>query len=184
MTRRDIPNLITLFRFALVLPIMLAMLASEFAWALVLFLIAGISDGIDGLLAKQYHWQSRLGSILDPLADKVLIIASFAVLSYLLILPVGLFLLVIARDLMIVVGALAYHRWVGEFELLPLLSSKLNTLMQIILVLWVMFQQVWFAQWHIITTILLWLTVISLVYSGVEYILVWGKRAWHQTKRK
>lgn len=160
------------------------MLEKNFDLAFLLFAVAGISDGIDGFLAKRYRWQSRLGSILDPLADKVLLVASFAVLSYLQLVPWWVFLLVIGRDLIIVFGGLAYHRFVGQFDLLPLWSSKLNTVLQICLVLWVMLQQQWLPTLEGLNAVLVWGVVISTVYSGLEYILVWGKRAWQQTTQK
>jgi cardiolipin synthase len=147
-----------------------------------LFAIAGISDGLDGFLAKHYHWQSRLGSILDPIADKLLLVASFATLSYLQLLPWWLFFLVMGRDLVIVIGALAYHNAFGEFELKPLWSSKINTLLQILLVLLVMVQAQWFSQLDAVITIGIWLVVASVINSGSEYVMVWGLSAWRQRK--
>lgn len=183
MTRRDIPNLISCFRVVLVAPVVWAMLQFEFRLALLLFAIAGISDALDGFLAKHYLWQSRLGSILDPIADKLLLVASFATLSYLGLLPWWLFGLVIGRDLLIVAGALAYHQYFGAFELKPLWSSKINTLLQILLVLLVMVQAQWFPDLDEIKTIGIWLVVASVINSGSEYVLVWGISAWRQRKK-
>ncbi|HET8807400.1 MAG TPA: CDP-alcohol phosphatidyltransferase family protein [Methylophaga sp.] len=184
MTRRDIPNLISWFRIVLVAPVVWAMLQFDFQLALILFAIAGVSDGLDGFLAKHYHWQSRLGSILDPIADKLLLVASFATLSYLDLLPWWLFALVIGRDFLIVAGALAYHKRFGEFEFQPLWSSKINTLLQILLVLLVMIQTQWFPGLDEVKTIGIWLVVASVINSGSEYILVWGMRAWRQRKNR
>jgi len=159
------------------------MLRGQFGLALVLFAIAGISDALDGFLAKQYNWESRLGSILDPIADKLLLVASFATLAWLGLLPMWLLALVLGRDLVIVVGGLAYHYVVGKFELLPLWSSKINTFMQIALVLLVMLQQQWQNGLQMWVTIGTWLVVASVINSGTEYILVWGLRAWRQMKK-
>ncbi len=183
MSRRDIPNLICYFRIVLIAPLVWAMLQFDFRLALILFAIAGISDGLDGLLAKHYQWQSRLGSILDPIADKLLLVVSFAMLSYLGLLPCWLFALVMGRDLLIVTGALAYHAALGEFELTPLWSSKINTFLQIFLVLLVMIQAEWFPGLEQITTIGIWLVVASVIYSGSEYVLVWGMSAWRRRKK-
>ncbi len=183
MTRRDIPNLICWFRIALVAPVVWAMLQFDFQLALLLFAVAGLSDGLDGFLAKHYHWKSRLGSILDPLADKLLLVASFATLSYLDLLPWWLFALVMSRDLLIVIGALAYHKAFGEFEFEPLWSSKVNTLLQILLVLLVMVIVQWFPQLDEIKIIAIWIVVISVIISGSEYVLVWGRNAWRQWKK-
>ncbi|MDO7597850.1 MAG: CDP-alcohol phosphatidyltransferase family protein [Pseudomonadota bacterium] len=159
-------------------------MTADFFTALVLFAMAGFSDALDGFLAKHYHWESRLGSILDPLADKLLLVASFAALTWLDLLPYWLLWLVLGRDVLIVVGALAYHYIVGKFELLPLWSSKINTALQISLVLLVMFhQQVLFgAQYWI--TIMTWLVVGSIINSGGEYLIVWGLRAWKTSKEQ
>ena len=72
LEKKDIPNIISFFRILLTIPVIWALLEQEFLLALVLFFIAGVSDGLDGYLAKHYHWQSRLGGLLDPLADKAL----------------------------------------------------------------------------------------------------------------
>ncbi len=159
------------------------MLTEQFMLALVIFAIAGISDALDGFLAKHNHWESRLGSILDPIADKLLLVASFTTLAWLGLLPMWLLWLVIGRDLMIVLGGVAYHYVVGQFELLPLWSSKINTVMQILLVLLVMLQQLWITEFQQLVIIGKWLVVASVVNSGTEYVLVWGLRAWQQMKK-
>lgn len=184
MSRKDIPNLISALRILLVIPVVAAMLDEHFELALALFAFAGISDGLDGFLAKHYQWQSRLGSILDPIADKLLLVASFATLTWLGLLPVWLLWVVLARDVIIIAGGLAYHYLVGQFDLTPLWSSKINTTLQIALVLLVMIQQQWFAGLDKVVTIGIWLVLASVINSGTEYVLVWGARAWRQTKQK
>ena len=159
------------------------MLTGHFMLALVIFAIAGLSDALDGFLAKHYHWESRLGSILDPIADKLLLVASFTTLAWLGLVPMWLLWLVIGRDLMIVLGGVAYHYVLGQFELLPLWSSKINTVMQILLVLLVMLQQLWIIEFQQLVIIGKWLVVASVVNSGTEYVLVWGLRAWQQMKK-
>lgn len=159
------------------------MLEEKFSSALLLVAIAGLSDGLDGFLARHFHWQSRLGSILDPLADKLLLVATFATLTYMQLLPLWLLLLVFGRDLLIVCGALAYHIKFGEYELSPLWSSKINTVFQIALVLLVIVQQEWLPQVAAWSTILIGLVVASVIISGSEYIMVWGKNAWQQKKK-
>jgi cardiolipin synthase len=173
-----------MLRIVLVAPVVWALGTEQFALALILFAVAGISDGLDGFLAKHYHWESRLGSILDPIADKLLLVASFATLTWLGALPVWLLWLVIARDLIIIGGGLAYHYKVGQFDLTPLWSSKINTTLQIALVLLVIVQQQWFEGLDQLVTIGIWLVVASVINSGTEYVLVWGARAWRQIKQK
>jgi len=159
------------------------MLKENFSSALALVAIAGISDGLDGFLARHFHWQSRLGSILDPLADKLLLAATFATLTYMQLLPLWLLLLVFGRDLLIVCGGLAYHLKFGEYELSPLWSSKINTVFQIALVLLVIVQQEWLPQAEIWSATMVWLVVASVIISGSEYIVVWGTSAWRQMKK-
>ncbi|WP_289282306.1 MULTISPECIES: CDP-alcohol phosphatidyltransferase family protein [unclassified Methylophaga] len=180
MSLRDIPNLISILRILLVIPVVWALVDERFALALILSAVAGISDGIDGFLAKHFHWQSRLGSILDPIADKLLLVASFATLAWMDLLPLWLLWLVLARDVIIVSGGLAYHYFIGEFELLPVWSSKINTALQIILVLLVIISQQWFAELTLLISIGVWAVVVSVIFSGLEYILTWGNKAWKQ----
>lgn len=184
MSLSDLPNLISMLRILLVAPVVWALATQQFLLALLLFAAAGISDGLDGFLAKHFHWESRLGSILDPIADKLLLVASFATLTWLGLLPLWLLWLVLARDLIIIGGGLAYHYLVGQFDLSPLWSSKINTTLQIALVLLVMIQQQWFQGMDTLVTIGIWLVVASVINSGTEYIVVWGTRAWKQRKQK
>jgi cardiolipin synthase len=164
--------------------VVIALLEHAFSTALVLFAIAGFSDALDGFLAKHFHWESRLGSILDPLADKLLLVASFESLAWLGLIPMWLLWMVLARDVIIVLGALAYHYLIGQFALLPLWSSKINTALQIILVLLVILEQQWFEQLNLVTSLTTWLVMASVINSGSEYMIVWGLRAWQQYKSR
>jgi len=183
VTRKDIPNLISIGRMLLVLPVVASLMKGNYGLALVLFAIAGISDALDGFIAKQYNMASRLGSILDPLADKLLLVASFASLTWLGFIPLWLLGLVLARDIMIISGCLAYHYVFGQFTLLPLWSSKINTLFQILLVFAIILQQ--YAGLNIQTWIEygISLVVVSVVVSGMEYMLVWGMKAWQNRSK-
>lgn len=184
MILSDIPNIITLIRLLLVIPVVSALLANNFLLALILFAIAGFSDALDGFLAKRYHWESRLGSIIDPLADKLLLVASFATLAWQNLIPTWLLWLVLARDVIIVLGGMLYHYKIGRFTLLPLWSSKINTALQIMLVLIVILEQLWFSQLAPISSIMVWLVLASVINSGSEYIIVWGLRAWQHYKNQ
>ena len=132
---RDLPNLITGLRILMVAPLLWFLQQQQYAVALCLFIVAGASDGIDGFLAKHHGWTSRLGGILDPLADKLLLIGCIVTLSWLGDLPVWLVILVILRDLVIIGGALSYHYFIEPFQAEPLAISKANTLAQLALVL-------------------------------------------------
>lgn len=177
MNQRDIPNIISVFRVLLVMPVVWLLLQEEYVGALLLFAVAGISDGLDGFLAKHYGWQSRLGSILDPLADKLLLVSCFLTLTWMGLIPLYLLLVVIARDLIIVVGGVAFHLLFGRFEMEPSYLSKGNTFFQIVFVLVTVFFHAGsgFSPWIVHT--LGYIVLATTLLSGVDYVWVWGRRA-------
>lgn len=177
MKRRDIPNVITLFRIVLVLPVIYLLLQREFSYALVLFFVAGLSDGLDGYLAKRNNWTTRLGSILDPLADKLLLVFSYLALGWLGEIPMWLVIAVMARDVVIVVGAIAYHELIGQYDMMPSWISKTNTFFQIVLVLTVVFSAGAYKlpSWSLDT--LVYTVAVTTTLSGIHYVWVWGRRA-------
>ena len=174
---RHIPNIISILRILLVIPVVMLLLGERYGAALLLFAIAGISDGVDGFLAKRFGWQSRLGSILDPLADKLLLVCSFLSLAWLGLIPLALVVVVMLRDLMIVLGAIAFHYRYGRFEMQPTRVSKVNTFFQIVLVLAVVFYHGEFAQIPWIVDALVYIVWASTLISGANYVWIWGRRA-------
>ena len=172
---RQLPNLISCLRIALVAPLVALLLQRDFEAALWIAVAAGASDALDGFLARHFNWRSRLGSLLDPAADKLMLVAAFLMLAQIGQVAWALALLVLARDVVIVLGALAYHHVVGEFVLQPSLWSKANTLGQILFVLLVLASHAFAFHWqqHGYGWIVAALTVIS----GVDYIVRWGLRA-------
>jgi cardiolipin synthase len=177
---RDIPNIITVFRFLLVLPVVVLMLNQRFGAALIVFGIAGFSDAIDGYLAKRYNWTSRLGGLLDPLADKLLMLSTFITLAWLGLIPLWLVSLVILRDLVIVSGAIVYHMRIEHLDAEPSLVSKLNTVTQILLVLAVMFTQAIQELPALWMDVLLYSVLATTIWSGLDYVWTWGRRAWQK----
>lgn len=184
MTRRDIPNIISVLRILLVLPVVLALLEHEFTMALVLFAIAGISDALDGFLAKYFDWRSRLGSILDPLADKLLLVCSFYALAWIDLIPMWLFLVVLGRDIIIIAGALVFHLLFGQYEMEPSRLSKANTFFQILFVLAVVFYHgaVALTPWAV--EALGYIVFATTLLSGLDYLWTWGRRALRKQTRK
>jgi cardiolipin synthase len=174
---RHIPNIISVLRILLVIPVAWALLEERYGLGLALFAVAGISDALDGFLAKTFGWQSRLGGFLDPLADKLLLVTGFLSLGWLGLIPWWLVGLVILRDVIIVAGATVYHFRVGRFEAAPTLVSKLNTTMQILLVIIVVVDgglyvmPVWFIP------AMVGVVSLTTVLSGVNYVYDWGRRA-------
>ncbi len=178
MTLAHLPNIISLLRVMLVLPTVWALVHDRYGLALVLFAVCGASDALDGYLAKRYAWTSRLGAILDPLADKTLLVATYVTLAWLGAIPRWLTIAVVGRDLIIVAGALAYHFLIGRFELAPTWLSKANTLMQIVLVMAVMLDRAVPGVPAPVLVSLIYGVLLTTVLSGVDYMIIWGRRAW------
>jgi len=174
---RDIPNIISLLRIALVIPVVYLLIQRQFSYALVLFFIAGISDGLDGYLAKRNNWKTRLGSILDPLADKLLLVFSYFALGWLGEIPMWLVIAVVIRDLIIVVGAIAYHELIGVYDMTPSWVSKANTFFQIVLVLAVVFSSGAYMLPELAIDGLIIIVAVTTIASGANYVWVWGRRA-------
>ena len=162
---RDIPNLITSLRILLVPPFLWLLVQERYGAALLLFVIAGVSDALDGFLAKYYGWTSELGGLLDPIADKLLLIGALLVLAWLHELPSWLVALAILRDALIVAGAISYHLLIERFQGRPLLISKLNTLLQLLLVFAIIVNHGMFALPPWLLTGLIYLTALTTVWS-------------------
>lgn len=180
----DLPNIISLVRLLAVLPILWLLYRQEFGWALLLFAAAGFSDGLDGYLAKRYSWQSRIGGILDPLADKALLVTCFLMLGALSLVPLWLVMAVAARDLLIVAGALFYNYRVEELKAAPTRVSKLNTLLQISLIVVVVANAgpLPLPEWVIDTLIRACLATV--VVSGIQYVWIWSRKAVQKERRQ
>ena len=177
MQPRDLPNIISSLRLLAVIPVVYLLLEREFGWALFLFAAAGLSDGLDGFLAKHYGWQSRLGGILDPLADKTLLVACFLVLGTMALIPVWLVAAVVFRDLLIVGGALVYNYRVEEVEAAPILVSKLNTVLQILLVVSVITDAGPLPLPAGLIEALVWASLATVIVSGGQYVWIWSHKA-------
>ena len=177
MKAADIPNLISALRIILVIPAAWLMLVSRFDMALAVILIAGLSDGLDGYLARRFRWRSRLGGLLDPLADKLLILAVYATLGWLALLPWWLVALVLLRDVVIVTGAVAYHVLVASLEAEPSFISKFNTVAQILLGLVVIAMQIEPFMPSQGVWLLMGLVTVTTLASGIDYVWRWGRRA-------
>ncbi|MES9846598.1 MAG: CDP-alcohol phosphatidyltransferase family protein [Candidatus Sedimenticola sp. PURPLELP] len=183
MKKEDIPNLISILRIFLTIPVVWMLLEQQFGIALVLFFVAGVSDGLDGYLAKRNGWVSPLGGMLDPLADKVLLVSSYLSLAVVGMIPVWLVMLVVMRDLVIVTGALVYNFRVQELEAEPSMISKVNTLAQIVFVLSVVLDEGLMALPGEFIQAMTWLVAVTTVASGVNYVWVWSRRAARQGQK-
>jgi cardiolipin synthase len=170
---RQLPNLLTLLRLLLTLPIGWLLLQGDYLPALLLFGVAGASDALDGFLARHFGWSSRIGSILDPLADKLLLVTSYICLSLSGVLPLWLAAVVLGRDLLIVLGAAVYRWRRGSLAISPSVLGKLSTLLQISLVLTLLLELSLAAALAPLRAVLVWLVLLITVASGADYVRTW-----------
>jgi cardiolipin synthase len=175
---RHLPNIICVLRIALVWPIAAALADREYLMALALFTVAGLSDGIDGYLAKRFNWTSELGKYLDPLADKLLLVTVFVETAWLGLAPWWLTSAVVARDVLIVLGAMTYRLWIGPLRGRPTLSSKLNTALQLLYLMALLVNAAISFPPHEVMDALAVLVFITTVFSGLNYMAVFTRRAW------
>jgi cardiolipin synthase len=179
-----IPNIISVIRILLVGPVVYGLLDGQYEIAWWLFVIAGVSDGIDGYLARRFSWQTELGTLLDPMGDKLLMVFTYLTLGWLGQLPVWLVALVILRDVIIVLGTMLYRQITGDTVIQPLSISKVNTVVQILLVVVVIYSLAFWVLPARISASLIYLVALTTVLSGVGYVYVWTRRACKTIKEE
>lgn len=169
-----IPNLLSVLRMGLVPLFIIAVLDGQPLKALILFLVAGVTDALDGFIARFANQQSLLGTYLDPIADKILLTSAYVALTIPSLnpgvqIPVWITVLVIARDVLIVVMALIFYLAVGTRTFPPTLLSKVNTTAQVLAVLLVLLSALLLDLEPIATTLLYAVAVLT-VSSGLDYV--------------
>ena len=174
-----IPNVLTLMRMAMAPLLIVVLNDGKYELALLIFLVAGISDGLDGFIAKQFDCVTRLGTILDPLADKALLVSSFIMLTYLELIPFWLMVTVVFRDMVIVGGYVALVGLYGRIDITPILISKINTFLQIVLILALLMMQSGIAQVQWMITPLVYAVFVVGIASGFQYVWIWSIKAKH-----
>lgn len=177
MKARDIPNVLCVLRMMLTVPVAWAILSDRHGLAMGLFLIAGFTDGLDGFLAKRFGWQSRLGGLLDPAADKLLLVVCFFTLWMTGHAPTWLLVAVVTRDLVIVLGAGLYHWRTKALEAEPSMMSKLNSALQLLYILLILSQLVFAFPGDAVTGVLALAVLATTVISGLDYVIRWSARA-------
>ncbi len=174
----QLPNALSIGRMCLVVPTVCALLLGHYPLTLLLFAVAAVSDALDGWIAKRFDWMSRLGKMLDPIADKVLLGGVILTLGWLGLVPVWLVLAVVLRDVVIVGGAIAYRVFIGDVEGHPTLISKLNTLLQLVFVLVVIASAAW--PLRVPQALLIALgaaTFVTTAISGLDYVARYARQA-------
>ncbi len=177
MNRRHIPNILSIGRLLAVPPLVILLLAGHYVWALAVAVVAGVSDLLDGWLARRFNWQSRFGKIADPAADKIMMVACYLALGWLSELPWWLITVVIVRDLVIVFGSWVYHVKVEPLEAQPTQLSRFNTFCQIFLMWFVLVRLAGIPLPPEAQIGLEWLVAFMGVTTLVQYIWLWGCKA-------
>jgi cardiolipin synthase len=152
------------------------LLHGDYRAAIWVLLGASLSDALDGFIARRFNLCTDLGAVLDPLADKFLIIASVLALAWGRLLPWWLAVVIAARDLIIIGGATAYYRRAGRLEMNPSLPSKLNTFVQICMVFLILGTAAGMVKASGWLPGLFGCALFTTLFSGVHYIVVWGQK--------
>jgi len=178
---RHIPNIISVIRILLVIPTALALWQNHYTQALILMTVAGVSDAVDGAVARRFNWMSELGKALDPIADKLLVGVMIVVFTLQGHLPLWVALIVLSRDVIILAGAAIYRRWFERVGFNPTFLSKANTAIQIItlvLLLVALCDFSMISEWAAaaVDPHLFYVLAVLGVASGVDYVVTWGQR--------
>lgn len=183
MNVSQLPNAITLLRVLLVLPISWLLWQVRYPEALLLVGIAGASDAVDGALARRYGWRTQFGALMDPLADKAMVVILFVVLTIQGHIPVWLAVVVVGRDAVILAGAGVYRLLFREIDMAPTLISKTNTAVQVVVLLLLLFGLCGFGAASelalaVAKPLCFYLIALLSVVSGADYVVTWTLKAW------
>jgi cardiolipin synthase len=174
---RYIPNAITVTRLILVLPIAVFIIEANYFVALVLFAMSGLSDGLDGFIARRYNWVSTFGKLIDPLADKLMMVTTAVVLGSLGHFPVMLAVLIVTKDLAVLCGVFSYTTLAGFPAIQPTWLGKFTTASQIVLLVSVLLNLSFpGALPGIFFTVWFWLVATLTVVDGFSYLWIWTDR--------
>ena len=172
-----IPNLLSAFRMVAFLPVIILFSSEFYLSSFFLFAAAAWSDFLDGFLAKKNNWRSKLGAALDPAADKILLVSLFIVLYLIDLIPFWLMATVLMRDIMILFGLSLYYYFIEKPKPDPTFISKLNTLLQIFFVLFVIAGQIFNPNLDLLVQFTGALVFLTSILSGLDYWISWSINA-------
>ncbi|WP_064603826.1 CDP-alcohol phosphatidyltransferase family protein [Photobacterium sp. J15] len=179
-----IPNILTTSRMFLAIPICWLILEQSYGIVLILAFIAGVSDGLDGWLARKLDAPSVYGAVADPVSDKIMLVGTYVCLAIVGLLPWWVAGIIVLRDLVIVSGAIAYFFVVGGYEMEPSIWGKSSTGLQIVFALMVLTQQVTPVFPDFVMQAGLWLVVLLAFISGGHYVYVWSSKALNEKRHQ
>lgn len=181
---RFIPNALCIARMLLVVPVAWLLAHEQFKLTLWVFAFAAATDGLDGFLAKRFGWTSELDKILDPLADKILLVGVFVTLALMGWVPLWLAATAVARDVIITFGAIVYRYLYGNPDGRPTWISKLNTLCQIVYLLLIVAAHAVGRVPQPVVIALGALVLVTTVISGIDYIITYSRKAIDVTRQR
>jgi cardiolipin synthase len=176
-----LPNIITMGRIFAMIPLVWFMLEKNYEYAFYIAMLAAFSDLLDGYLARKFNWEGRLGRILDPIADKLMMLCCYLLFAVQGLIPNWLLIVVFVRDISIIAGGTLYHYSVlkvdGES---PSLLSKFNTAFQLLLIVVILSHYSIFQFNLEFISVLIYLVTFFTVASGLHYVYYWGRKAIDQ----
>jgi cardiolipin synthase (CMP-forming) len=174
---RSVPNAITVVR-GLAIPVIAWLLAEQRYLAAFWTLVASaVSDLTDGQIARRYNARTRFGEIADPVTDKLTMLTVAVALAWQGLLPLWLAAAIVIRDIVIVAGAVAYHRYIGPVEMSPTRLSKLNTALEFVVLATVLADAAQLVEAGALLSVLFTLVCVTVIGSGLQYVVLWSRRA-------
>jgi cardiolipin synthase len=180
----NVPNVLTTLRVLAAPLLAYALLRRHFEFAFYLFIVAAITDALDGWIARHFNLMTHYGAVMDPLADKLITLVCVVLLTWLGLVPLWLTLAIVVRDTVIVSGAFAYHRLFGEVEIRPTLLGKLHTALAFTLFTTVL------ANAAPLVDVSAWLNTAFLGVLGtslasmLQYVVLWARKATKESARR
>jgi cardiolipin synthase (CMP-forming) len=162
----NIPNLLSIFRLVVTVFFVVAIEQEKYRLGLLLFVLQGVSDFVDGFLARVLNKRTALGAFLDPIADKAMLVSSYIVLCHNDIIPLWVTMVVILKDVVVACGFLILYIFVGKLKLIPTIWGKITTTLQIITVVYLL----WFGKSAPYQSYFYYVTVLFTVIAGVQYM--------------
>lgn len=170
---KQIPNLLTTLRLILAVPVCLFILRENYPVVLWLAFVAGLSDALDGYMARKLNALSHYGAIVDPLADKALLVSAYIALAFVGLLPWWVTVIIFLRDMLIVSGVLIYRCKFGRYKMAPSIWGKISTAVQIVYVLMLLMQQVYPILSRLTLQVGMWTVILMAFISGCHYLYTW-----------
>ena len=168
-----IPNLLSLLRIGLVYPILNNIYLGEFIISFIFFVVAAITDALDGFLARKMNWQTYLGTILDPVADKLLLSGTIFILWINEYIPIYIFIIFFGRDVVILLGAAIHMTLIETDTPLPNILGKITTTLQVIYILLIMFLQIFEFKVSLVglDIFIILITILSLIVYSKDWFI-------------